>query len=205
MIYKQSGFTLIELLVVITIIGILATGAVTVYTWQTQKARDTVRITDIEALKWAVEQVYGDDSEYPHADTFVTSMNIYQKSLPKDPKHSKPCNDWWTSANAQDCAYAYMSSADSNGIDYWDYEISTAFENEWNVSKKAAVDGGWSVWELTRLEIWTDLTNVTAVKKGDITGTKKWACNKAGAAKASAGTELIIINWNPSTLASQCD
>lgn len=47
----QKGFTLIELLVVITIIGILATGAVTVYTSQIQKARDTTRISDIKAIQ----------------------------------------------------------------------------------------------------------------------------------------------------------
>ncbi|MGB2110743.1 MAG: type IV pilin protein, partial [Patescibacteria group bacterium] len=34
----KKGFTLIELLVVITIIGILATGATTVFTSQIQKA-----------------------------------------------------------------------------------------------------------------------------------------------------------------------
>jgi prepilin-type N-terminal cleavage/methylation domain-containing protein len=49
--YNKKGFTLIELLVVITIIGILATGAVTVYTSQIQKARDTTRITSMNALK----------------------------------------------------------------------------------------------------------------------------------------------------------
>jgi prepilin-type N-terminal cleavage/methylation domain-containing protein len=47
----KLGFTLIELLVVITIIGILATGAVSVYTSQIQKARDSVRLTDVTALK----------------------------------------------------------------------------------------------------------------------------------------------------------
>ena len=72
MLYKtlKSGFTLIELLVVITIIGILATGAVTVYTSQIQKARDTTRIKDIDALKGGVEQVYQDSAVYPGADTF---------------------------------------------------------------------------------------------------------------------------------------
>jgi prepilin-type N-terminal cleavage/methylation domain-containing protein len=39
-----KAFTLIELLVVITIIGILATGAVAIYTSQIQKARDTTRL-----------------------------------------------------------------------------------------------------------------------------------------------------------------
>jgi type IV pilus assembly protein PilA len=47
----KLGFTLIELLVVITIIGILATGAVSVYTSQIQKARDSTRLTDIGAVR----------------------------------------------------------------------------------------------------------------------------------------------------------
>jgi general secretion pathway protein G len=63
----KRGFTLIELLVVITIIGILATGATTVFTSQIQKARDTTRITSVNALKGAVEQVYQDTSEYPQS------------------------------------------------------------------------------------------------------------------------------------------
>jgi len=67
---NKKGFTLIELLVVITIIGILATGATTVYTSQIQKARDTTRINDIKALQSAVEQVYQDSGEYPHPNTF---------------------------------------------------------------------------------------------------------------------------------------
>gem|GEM_PF-1267716 len=56
----KLGFTLIELLVVITIIGILATGATSVYTSQIQKARDSTRITDIKAVQSGVEQEYQD-------------------------------------------------------------------------------------------------------------------------------------------------
>jgi general secretion pathway protein G len=62
---KFLGFTLIELLVVITIIGILATGATTVYTSQIQKARDTTRINDVKALQSGIEQFYQDKAEYP--------------------------------------------------------------------------------------------------------------------------------------------
>jgi len=69
---KKLGFTLIELLVVITIIGILATGATTIYTAQIQKARDTTRINDVKALQSAIEQVYQDTSEYPHSNTFAS-------------------------------------------------------------------------------------------------------------------------------------
>lgn len=63
----KKGFTLIELLVVITIIGILATGAVSVYTSQIQKARDTTRIKDLGALQQGVEQSYQDEFVYPTA------------------------------------------------------------------------------------------------------------------------------------------
>lgn len=62
---STRGFTLIELLVVITIIGILATGATSVYTSQIQKARDTTRINDIKALQSGIEQAYQDNSAYP--------------------------------------------------------------------------------------------------------------------------------------------
>jgi general secretion pathway protein G len=61
----KKGFTLIELLVVITIIGILATGAVTTFTSQIQKARDTTRISDVKALQSGIEQFYQDTSAYP--------------------------------------------------------------------------------------------------------------------------------------------
>lgn len=47
----KKAFTLIELLVVITIIAILATGATTVYTAQIQKARDSTRFTDLNAVQ----------------------------------------------------------------------------------------------------------------------------------------------------------
>jgi general secretion pathway protein G len=62
---QKKGFTLIELLVVITIIGILATGGVAIYTSQIQKARDTTRIGDIKVIQSGVEQNYQDAGEYP--------------------------------------------------------------------------------------------------------------------------------------------
>ena len=204
----KSGFTLIELLVVITIIGILATGATTVFTSQIQKARDTTRITDLNAVKSAVEQVYQDNSEYPHSDQFVhgsatiTGVDSYMETLPKDPKHGQPCNDGGTAANAQDCGYAYVTGVDSNGIDYGEYELSTAFENEGNVLKKASLDNGGLIGELTRFEIGLDIaTTSPAVAAAGITP-HIGACTLACAA-AAAWTDLIVLNGNP-TGALEC-
>ena len=206
----KKGFTLIELLVVITIIGILATGATTVFTSQIQKARDTTRITDINAVKSAVEQVYQDNSEYPHSNQFVqwsatiTGVDSYMETLPKDPKHGQPCNDGGTAANGQDCGYAYITGPDTNGIDFGEYELSTAFENEGNVLKKASLDNGGWVGELTRFEIGLDIANnITAVAPGAITPAI-WACLLGGTASVNVnGLELLVINGNP-TAGNEC-
>ena len=74
---KTKGFTLIELLVVITIIGILATGGVAVYSSYIQKARDTTRISDQQVYAKAIEGFYQDSTsgEYP------TNAQMVQASL----------------------------------------------------------------------------------------------------------------------------
>ncbi len=195
-----KAFTLIELLVVITIIGILATGATAVYTSQIQKARDATRINSLKAMQSAIEQVYQDEWEYPYATTFVTQVSLYIETLPADPKHNQPCNDGG-SGTSPECAFAYITSADSNGILYWEYEISTSFENAGNVSAKAETDS-WS--DDVRLELglnnpWND----TVVDDGDITTANSWVCGLGGAV-AWAATDLVIINWNPATAGNEC-
>lgn len=148
---NNTGFTLIELLVVITIIGILATWAVTVYASQIQKARDTTRISDINALRSSVEQVYQDTTEYPDSDEFLAGGDVlnYLPRLPQDPKHGSTCN---AVAGTTGCGYIYAVGEDANGITAGAYEVSTAFENTWNVETKAIdTDDAWN--DPTRLEV----------------------------------------------------
>ncbi len=147
----KLGFTLIELLVVITIIGILATGAVSVYTSQIQKARDSTRLTDVTAVKAWIEQVYQDYSEYPStllSDTInFKNILIFTPKLPQDPKK-------WQARAGSAFDYSYTVWDDTNSITNQDFEISTTFENQWNIDSKAVWDG----WEDNlRLEIWIDL------------------------------------------------
>jgi prepilin-type N-terminal cleavage/methylation domain-containing protein len=61
----EKGFTLIELLVVIAIIGVLA--AITLASLNTAraKARDATRLSDVRALKIALEMYNIDNGEYP--------------------------------------------------------------------------------------------------------------------------------------------
>jgi len=133
----KKGFTLIELLVVITIIGILATGAVTTFTSQIQKARDTTRISDIKALESWIQQFYQDTSVYPTwgrdwtgNGTNGVTVTAYVPTLAEDPKHDQTCN-------ASRCGYIYGVSTDVIGITAGAFEVSTAFENAANKAWKA--------------------------------------------------------------------
>ncbi|NVP17173.1 prepilin-type N-terminal cleavage/methylation domain-containing protein [Candidatus Gracilibacteria bacterium] len=187
----KSGFTLIELLVVITIIGILATGAVSIYTSQIQKARDSTRITSINALKASVEQVYQDASTYPLATSFITQVSVYMENFPKDPKHGQPCNSF--GGGTVDCGFAYVTGNDANGILYGTYELSTAFENTGNVTARAATDSGT---DNLRLEIGINTSGRDTAVAQDAITEQVGACTTAGNL-AAAATDLIIINGNP--------
>lgn len=139
----KKGFTLIELLVVITIIGILATGAVTTFTSQIQKARDSTRISDLKALQGAVEQAYQDEGQYPVAAVASFSWEIvdYLPNLPEDSKHALTCE------GSTMCGYAYNVGDSNGGATGWIpnaiYEFSAGFENKWNLDNRAG-DDDWS-------------------------------------------------------------
>jgi len=63
---KPKGYTLIELLVVITIVGILAIGAVTIFQNVREKARDSKRLEDIRNMETAMKVYNTDNGTYPN-------------------------------------------------------------------------------------------------------------------------------------------
>lgn len=176
---KKAGFTLIELLVVITIIGILATGGVAVYTGQIQKARDTVRIQDVSALKSAVEQFYGDKSEYPVADATITGfsgVSIYMSKIPQDPK-SWTLTAAWQAANGSALDYVYNVAADpSSNVIRQIYEISTALENAGNAGSKA----------VNSADKWNDGNRLEVGAYMDVVGTTNAAVRGVGVKSCDA-------------------
>lgn len=62
---RQSGFTIVELLIVIVIIGILATLVIVTFSGVQQRARDSERKTDINALAGQLEASYANLGTYP--------------------------------------------------------------------------------------------------------------------------------------------
>lgn len=170
----NKAFTLIELLVVITIIGILATWAVVIYQSQIQKWRDATRISALENLRSAIEQYYQDASEYPAANVnFSTGTSIWVKKyldrLPTDPKSGQKTNLTFLD-------YGYVVWPDLNTLQAQRYEISTWFENDWNITAKAA--DGKDYWNNSgRLELWVNVDQMFSWS-GNVAfvGASKTAC-----------------------------
>lgn len=171
----NKAFTLIELLVVITIIWILATWAVTVYTSQIQKWRDATRISSLESLRGWIEQYYQDDSEYPEKTAF-SWIKVYVPVLPKDPKTHQANKN--TSLE-----YAYNVWEDDNGIANQIYEVSCWFENSGNNDNKAAKDWGNDPY---RLEVWIVIKDWDTAINTSI----KWALKEESFAS-------WVESWNP--------
>ncbi len=69
---KEEGFTIVELLIVIVIIGILATLVIITFTGIQQRARNTKRQTDINAIDSHLEAYNANAGFYP---TFAQMNN----------------------------------------------------------------------------------------------------------------------------------
>ncbi len=168
----KLGFTLIELMVVITIIGILATGAVSVYTSQIQKARDSNRVTWIKALQSSIEQAYSDLSEYPDVHEWAISAAanclgwnydynlqclVYLGYMTELPKDQKSGSKW----NGSSLDFFYNVGDHASWVENQIYEVSAGFEASWSKASKAnnTVDK-WN--DNNRLEVWNNLDVVTA-------------------------------------------
>ncbi len=71
---SRSGFTLIELLVVITIIGILSTIGLTLYSGVKARARDAQRLDDARKIVIALEQFKSGSNRYPYLNSLGTAV-----------------------------------------------------------------------------------------------------------------------------------
>jgi prepilin-type N-terminal cleavage/methylation domain-containing protein len=140
----KSAFTLIELLVVIVIIGVLSTVWVRTFNEQIKKSRDTIRLTDINALRSWIEQFYQDRSYYPiwWRDWIGPSWSInlaYVPWLAIDPRNRSQ-----TACVRTTCWYIYRTNwTATDNLSNSHYEISTWFENAGNLAARwiQAVDG----------------------------------------------------------------
>lgn len=112
---KAKGFTLIELLIVITIIGILASLTFVSYSSAQERARDTKRKNDLEAIKKALELAKQDSTgAYYYPEDHLTldddPNSPYIKILPTDPKTGVDYTYTPTPAGCTDGGPTYCTS-----------------------------------------------------------------------------------------------
>ena len=92
---NKKGFTIVELLIVIVVIGILATLVIVTFTGIQQKARNSQRQTDINAVASHVEAFYAQHGFYPTAadlqsdDFRIKHMRGLDPEALRDPKQGK--------------------------------------------------------------------------------------------------------------------
>ena len=143
---NKKAFTLIELLVVITIIGILAVGAVSVFTTQLEWARDSTRINDLKIMETACHQIYNDTTEYPTEDNFITAITPYISKALADPKAGK--TTCWLEANdrSQDCWWYYTVEDDTYSSLNAVFKVWAHFEKLTNFERKAKIDWSETDW-----------------------------------------------------------
>lgn len=105
---KRPGFTLIEVMIVVAIVVILAILAMFMLTNNLAKSRDGKRKADIDRIKIAFEDYYGDQNTFP-PETILSNCGSdefkpYLPNIPCDPKTKKP--------------YCYIYDTDNGGQNY---------------------------------------------------------------------------------------
>ena len=81
---RFAGFTLIELMIVMSLIVILASIALAVYTNSVTRAKESVLKEDLFRMRDAIDQYYSDKSKYPGSLQDLVSEK-YLRSIPVDP------------------------------------------------------------------------------------------------------------------------
>jgi type II secretion system protein G len=125
---RQKGFTIVELLIVIVVIAILATISIVAYSGIQQRARDTIRLSDIKTLSKAIELFYADNGNYPmsagwctqpsgaaYAAAFQAEIAPYLARFPRDPSYSGTYQDYFY-RNVGDTSYYLYAEMEGSDL-----------------------------------------------------------------------------------------
>jgi general secretion pathway protein G len=139
---KQGGFTIVELLIVIVVIGILATLVIVTFTGIQQRARNTKRQTDINAIASHIEAYFADNAKYPtltdlNSSTFRSAnLKGLDPEALKDPKGS--AQTLVATPAASSYAYAVTddsgNACDNSTTDCTKYTLTATYEGQVNGS-----------------------------------------------------------------------
>jgi general secretion pathway protein G len=120
---SRRGFTLIELMVVMSLIVILASIGLAIYSTSVTRAKETLLKDDLFRMRDAIDQYYSDKGKYPGNIQDLVS-DKYLRSIPVDPfTHSA---DTWrevpsepdpNNPSSQPGVYDVRSGSDLTAID----------------------------------------------------------------------------------------
>ena len=95
---RAHGFTLIEVLIVITLIVILASVGMPIYTNSVRRAQEATLKENLFRMNDAIDQYYADKNKYPQSlQDLVTDG--YLREIPKDPMTDSA--DTWVTEPAE--------------------------------------------------------------------------------------------------------
>ena len=114
---KQTGFTIVELLIVIVVIGILAAITIVAYNGIQQRARDSQRQSNMQAIAKSLEIFYIDNGYYPNYGSHVAVLSWATTNLNLPASVLIAPNDA-PAAGATSFVNATTSS-DTNDYGYW--------------------------------------------------------------------------------------
>ncbi len=171
----SGGFTLIEVLVAATILATLIGGVLLTLNpvGQINKSQDAQRLSDINAVKTAVDLYYSDHkcypSQIPFGNEWRVNSTVYMKKVPQDPK----CNG-------------------GNGTCYKYRTDSASTCPQWNVVF-AQVSKSSSLTNICPLSTLSD-----CMPTSDSNAT--WACTLSGAVNCSALASAASISGGVETI-----
>jgi general secretion pathway protein G len=124
---RAGGFTLIELMIVMSLIVILASIGLAVYTNSVTRAKESVLKEDLFRMRDAIDQYYSDKGKYPSSLQDLVS-DKYLRSIPVDPFTNS--TDTWrevpaepdpTNPTAQSGVYDVKSGSELKALDGTNY------------------------------------------------------------------------------------
>jgi len=136
----QRGFTIIELLIVIAIIAILAGLVLNNFQGAQAKARDTQRITRINAVHSKLEEFYNEGNGYPASATNTANFPGIDVNSVKDPRGGDMTNTI-VADNAAMLAAAAPTSGSGNEFKYVTYPTACSLALSGGVYSGTACSG----------------------------------------------------------------
>jgi prepilin-type N-terminal cleavage/methylation domain-containing protein len=117
----QQGFTIIELLIVIAIIAILAGLVLNNFQGAQAKARDTQRVTRINAIHSKLEEFYNEANGYPAAAENTANFPGIDSKAVVDPRGGNLASAIVADKTALDGTLTNPTSGSGNEFKYYTY------------------------------------------------------------------------------------